>query len=491
MHTSPSKNGFHAVAPAEASSEPVPTFPAQPPSLTDRIARPRDKKGNRLPWSYAYSVPTVDGTPVEKTPLQSGFDIIGQEFPLDAAEVAHFYNHKLLESRGEVGKSLAEETDALACANARATDVNRELDAAWEQQTAPDRQLLAETEAAQRGADRNAAEQFAAAGRDYDPATSDAASLLGVAPIPERVIAARLQMPWTPSETQKPGAVVFGWVVTVILGTMIGLSMGIASSFIPKGNWFGKPFPCGLFLVTGIAAAACAKKAISGSAREASLRYWMGRPASNWLPFAVVSVVVTGGVMLIYALIERQGLMAGVRMQELAKSLSGQTRTDTGSSEWFFFLMALILIFGYALNAYWEGYLSGRADACWNRILDEQQRLVAEEETQHRTDPAFRPALAALSQARVARQERAQLEARIAAQTAERDTKQLPVQDGLSETARYRIQEARDQFHAAQETYDALFAIAKQKAAGSESLWSRLRPRRSRRPHGSLRESRG
>ena len=122
----------------------------------------------------------------------------------------------------------------------------------------------------------------------------------------------------------------------------------------------------------------------------------------------------------------------------------------------------------------WEGHLSGRYDACLNRIRREQERLFREEDTAW-PNPGVQAALEAISYVNQLLHIKAGLEARIAAQIAALDAKRRPVQDELSDNALQRVQEAVDQVDGTQETFDAMFADAKARCEEGDSLWQRLR----------------
>ena len=86
----------------------------------------------------------------------------------------------------------------------------------------------------------------------------------------ERAVASRHNLPWTQADKTATLHPFIAWTLAIIIGSAIGLSLGIMSGYVPSGNWLAKPLGFVMFQASGIAIAAVSKKAIFLSAREAS-----------------------------------------------------------------------------------------------------------------------------------------------------------------------------------------------------------------------------
>jgi hypothetical protein len=441
----------------------------------DLIHRRRDAQGNRLPWFYAHRIATVDDTPLRETALTGAIDAIRAHSPIDAFELEHCYEQKLRPALRHLIAVRTEEEARLKSYNQKVSDHGEALDREIERVSQDDRNTLAEAERSLNAAHLEAARKVAETGGAYDPEDPTPECALRIPLDTEAVLAAGLGLPWTPADKKVTLPPFFSALLTLIVGGMVGLSLGILSGYVPAGNWLSKPVALTFFGIVGIAAAIFGKWGIRLSAREPSQRYWLGKPWTNWLLFVVISVMVAGTLVTIDSFVEREGLMANFRMQALANALAGQARPEEmGAREWLYFLMAIILTFGYAVNGYWEGYLSGRYDACLNRIQREQVRLYREADTLWRAKPGVQAALEAIARVQKLLQEKRLLEMRVAERTAQLETRRHDTQEEFSEEARRRIQDALDQFNGVQATFDTLFADVKVRCLEGQTLGQRV-----------------
>jgi hypothetical protein len=476
----------------DGNPETVPT-PGGAHRAQDALTRLRDKWGNRLPWFYSYSVPLIEDVPLARTPLASAAAHIRERLPIVGGDLEHFYDHKLRPALRRLVAVTDAELSRLEEANARAASLDLALDAEEVVANAADREALALREAALPDAHAEAAGKVATTGGHYDPENPAPEAVLRITREQEGPLAAILQLPWTPSDNHALLPAAVGWGVTIIVGAMIGVPLGILSGMVPVGNPLGRPALLAFFLAVGQAAAIAGKWAVKHASREASLRYWLGRAAGNWLPLTLFSVLTALGLLVIDSLVEREGLMASVRLRDLAAGLTGAQGT-AGGQEWLYFLMAIIVTFGYVLNAWWEGWLSGRRDACLNRVRDEQERRFVIADMAWRSRPEVQAALEAVAKVRRLLAEMAVLGQRITARTAAIEGKRLTHQPGLDEAARRRIQDAYDQLCGTQATFDTRFEEARLRVEGSGSWWQdflrhlgflprvKLRHRESKRP---------
>lgn len=119
------RNGAHA----DASFDTAPgrhavTAPVPDAVPHDLLTRLRDKWGNRLPWGSAFSIPTVDETPLEQTPLAPALRVIEAQLPGRASTLHHLYNVKLLDAGRRFRDVLAEEWAWLDARNQDAAQHN-------------------------------------------------------------------------------------------------------------------------------------------------------------------------------------------------------------------------------------------------------------------------------------------------------------------------------------------------------------------------------
>ena len=433
---------------------------AEPHKETDQIARNRDAHGNRLPWAYAGSPVLVDDVDAYQTDMKRIIAEVDTHDPIAGAELGHFYNQRLLPTLRRLVAVHEDAEKGTAQARAQAEAHNRFLDEQDAEINRDDRNTLAHTEAALPDAHAQAGVAVARTGGEYDPASLTPESALRLRTESLESLAGELRLPWTPTDKHATLVPALAWLCSVMVGTLIGVSIALASKWVPSGNWFARPVPLAVCVGAGLAAAVFGKWFVKLSARAVGERFWLGLPATNWGPLAALSFVVTGGVVTMDACVEREGLMAGVRLQETLARAAGGGHAAAGS-EALFFLMAMILTFGYAGTAWWEGYLSGRNAPCLNRLRHAQETRFALAEDARRGDGAVQNALEAVAAVNRLRHWQDALAARIAERKAALDAQRVPVPDGVSPDGLRRIQDAVDQMNHAQAEFDGLLAEAK------------------------------
>jgi len=457
---------------------------------TDPLTRRRDKHGNRLPWYYSHAVPTVEDIPLEQTPYAEAIQHMRQRLPIAAAELHAYYDHKLRPALRRVNTLKAQLENKLTRNQDQLAWHNAELDTRWEAETVDDRTALTQQEEALSAAHEEAARRVTVDGGNYDPLNPSADLVLHPYLEDERALASRLNLPWSPGDRERPVVLHPGvsLALTGLVGSMIGISLAIAAHFVPASQPFARPIPLTFFAGVGIAAATGAKWAIKKTAREAAIGYWAGRSRWHWLGFGTFSAVLALTVLIIDSLIEREGLMAGVRLQAMASAFSGKSETE--SKEGLYLLMAVVLTFGYVLHAWCEGIVTGRFDGFWNRVQAERERLRRDHDASRRGTPTAQNALEALAHVAELQRRCAHLTDRIAAAAARRDAALLTKREALTDEENRQLQDALDQLHGTQATFDSLFQHAKHRCEGSfwQRLWALFSPsqhhrhRENRRP---------
>ncbi len=441
--------------------------------VLDPVNRRRDRHGNRLPWFYSHAVPTVEDVPLERTPYADAVAAIRERLPIAAAELHAHYDHKLRPAVRRLNALNVELESRVTAGNDDVERHNADLDARWDAETQADRAALALAEDALAIAHEEAGHRVAEDGGTYDPENPSPDLVLRPYLEDERAIAARLSLPWSPGDRERHVVLhpAVGLALTGLVGGMIGVSLAIAAHFVPASQPFARPVPLAALAAVGIAAATGAKWAIKKSARESAVGYWAGRSRWHWLGFGVFSGLLALTVLVIDSLIEREGLMAGVRLQAMASTFSGKGGGE--SKESLYLLMAVVLTFGYVLHAWCEGIVAGRFDGCWNRVQAERERLRREHDQSRRSTASAQVALEAL--ATVAEQKRrcGHRERRIGVATARRDAERRTLRDGLTPEERLRLQDAVDQLCGTQATFDSLLEDARRRCEGG--FWDRLR----------------
>lgn len=471
--------GVRIVTPGAGSPGPAPH---------DLLTRLRDKWGNRLGWASVFSIPTVEDVPLAETALAPGLRVLEVQMPLRASTLHHFYDEKLRAALRRFRRVLAEETDRLAESNAFAAGRNagimteqKALEGERDAATLADRQALTALEdgpVAEAHAD--AAEKVAAAGGVYDPNDPSEVSVLRHGRTALEVVAARLGLPGPHGDAHAHLPGWLGWALTGLVGTLVGLSLGIVTHVLEADTLSRHLEMAASFAVLGFGLATAAKWAVRGAWYRVGQDYYLGCPRSKWGVMLAGAFLRSVFVLAVDVVMERQGLLALMQLQADTQALTGHGAGRSLLDELVSWAVPLVVTLAYLYCAGDAGYLAGRREEVRNRLAARQEEDFAGADAARRADSAAQAALRALSVVREMLRRWAVLTARIAALAAPFDAKfatlegeRLPERKEMDEAARRRVQDALDNFQGAQLTFDMMWEEAVGDCEGVGGGWGR------------------
>lgn len=467
-------------------------------ALHDLITRNRDYLGNRKGFCYAYNPATVDDTLIERSPLIGAIEVIREHCPGRAAQLEHYYNNKLLAAERRLYDVRLAEQLKLQQYNTRAIKENTDIDALVKsleedkaQAIAQHRQTFDSMNNSLSEAHKSAGEKMAGVGAPYDPANPTASSLFDISLNRMRAVAAELKLPWSPENTKPLLHTYLSWALSIVVGVMIGLSLGIMAQFLHPDTIAREMLPVLLFAIIGSAAAILGRAAIKYGHKQAAERSYLGLPWYHRIGVLLCALAVDVAVLCIDSTLEQQGLLATVRFQNAINSLSGAA--GSSSSQAIYFLCAVVLSLGYTTCAAWEGYMAGRQEAITNLVHARCEEIIEEK----KGDAAVAEALSAIAQVNALRYQITELESRISRpydqKVAQLQSRRLPVLDDLPLNSKERVQDAIDNFNGAQNEFDAameavlrgcenpprasIISLLKRKAARRKEAHDRIRQR--------------
>lgn len=476
-------------APAESAAPAKEEF-----AFHDLKTRNRNGRGDREPWSYTYGIPTTDAdeTPLEQTPLIGALKVIEAILPGRASTLHHYYNRKLGLAQKRQKEVRAEEEAALARRNAQAAEFNAALDrmqaAMRGQQEAAirsDRDALAALDEPLRQAHDAAAERVARTGGLYDSTDPTETSVLRYTPRALEEVAPDLGLPGPHGDARAHLPGWLGWFLTIAVGVFIGMSLGIITHVLHANiGYLERNWPATLVCaVLGIAISA----AIKWGTRV--LWYLVGQDLTlrvstrRWRTVLTLAAAGTLTFGACDAAAERQGLLALAQVDSATRALSAGSTAPSSSSMDVAVLwcVALLVTVAYLTCAGVEGYLKGRQEEVLNLVHSRQQSEFTETDTRIRAEETTQDALHAIATVRGLRHRQSLLTTRIAETAAPFDQKiaaleaqRLPERQPMDEQAHRRYQDALDNLHGTQATFDGMFEEALGTAEASSSVWRRL-----------------
>ena len=451
----------------------------------DLIPRRRDRFGNRFLWRWVMGVPVAEDRPLADTPLAGVLGGLAAHQPLRAHFLHHFYDQRLRESVRRLAAVRAEEEERLAgertrvaatheAAQRRLAVLRREREAVDD--PGGDRaRRMASLAADLSAAQASAAEKAARAGGHFDPAADDDAAVVRLSPPTLERLAAQEGLPWVQGDAGALLPAWLSWGTTVLVGIMIGLSLGIMGGLLPVDAITRHGAMAGLCALIGFAAAALGKQAVTLAHRQASERASRGLAWPARATFVLLALALDAAVVLIDSVVEREGLLANMRLRDMTAALSGGSPGD-GAQAGLYFCAAVLVNLGYIVSSAWEGYFKGRHHFVRCRLLALQQAAAEAAEAERRGRPEVQAALTAAAGARRAEAALKALEALPVALDAEiaRLESAGPPEPGLPTEALRRIQDAWDDVCGCQLTFDGLLEGALADHARRGRWWRRL-----------------
>lgn len=476
MNTSNSSNGTHPsiisadrgsssagplTANAEGSARPSPSVASSDSDVTrayvDRLARARDRHGNRLPSSAIYHDPYPDARTVEGTGLEPLLREISADRPARAAWLRHFYEDRLIPAICRFARVRDEAEAELERYNARATALNQKIDAEQERLHSeadaaadPQRQKLEARIEGLQQLQQDAAAKVAAIGRPYDPDVPNERDILHVEPVSLAELAGKSNVP-LPELDQKdllPDWLV--WLFTAAIGTMMGLSFGIIGGFLDPDELSRQWVVVFGLSVLGFGPAAFSRKAVLLFHRQAAERSYRGLSTSQRWSFLAGALAFDLGILAIDVLLEREGLLKLGRMSAGINGLSGEAAGPTETpAVWYVVPLAITL--GYIAYAAWEGYLKGRRGLVLNRLIASQLEAHRAATADHLARPETQAAVRGVVAVKMALRDIAEGKRQVDAlqqpfldRIAKLEAGRLPILDALTLEQCARIQDALD-----------------------------------------------
>ncbi len=477
------------VAPSEVRSNmPVVAQTVEARNTNSLLTRLRDKWGNRLPESFAASVPFLPNKPLEESPLASTFAVIAAERPGQAGRLAALYE-RLMQALDRLIAVRAEEEAQIEACNGRVmsrkaaiSGEQARLEAARDAVQPEVRSDLKDIEPVLAAAHEEATHKVAATGGTYDPDMPSDACVLRHAHKPQEVAAAHLRLPWIPGDAVYAWVHRLSWALTLLVGAWIGLSIGFVTGIVHPGS-LDREWPQAVLLfVLGQVVSVPAYLGIFHTFRIATQRYYLDHKPLSWAPFAALGVAASLAIVCLCANTDRLGLVHLIQLNDATAALDGQQHTS--ANDMGYWLVALLVSVPFAIATAAEAYLSGRRTAVPNRIEAERHDHFQQTDTARRAEPVVQEALRVIAYVNeiLRRQSalRTQLDAgeapftrKLDALTAESGS--LQETHALDDAALRRIQDAHDNAQWAQLWLDFEIEWALDECEPSHSFWRRLR----------------
>jgi hypothetical protein len=467
------------------------------------LRQERDAKGNGQGREFAPDPSVVDQAPLEDTPLPRALDVIASRFPGEASRLHHAYDRKVLPQGVSYRQAIQEELARLDARNRAAQEANADLEeraaalaARREEALAPSNQRIQGLLDALAAARQEAAVACAKTGGSFDPAMpSDDCVLFHRRPSLQQM-AANLGRPWAWSRNSGPSAALWAYM-TLVVGAMVGVGLVLASGIV-SADLVAKRWPIALIAaMVGFGLAAGGKHAILRSFHRVGQYRYSGPPRDYTLAL-VVAIATFLIILAADVAVECGGLLARVRVEQSLSALSGNGHSGSlTAGEYLFWIMGMVITFGYLVCAASVGYEQGRRDEIGAQLLAEQERQFFGVDQQRRQDPMVMEALAKLGQVRLfehqikeTRQQAAEASSPYQRQIERLYGERRQVAESLSPEAVHRIQDARDNHVGAQVAFDKALEAALRQAepmgeaapATGRSWFSRLTDKRRQAP---------
>jgi len=433
----------------------------------DPLTRSRDKWGNPVPRVEVFlAPPATDDKPLQETPLQGALDVVAAHSPGRAAWLHHFYNHRVLPALERVQDVSREEWERLFKANAEVERLNAalaarqaDLETERDDATRADREAILALDGPVSKAHSIAADRVSKAGGSYAPQNPSEGCVLRHERLDERAIAGREGICFPEDNARVKLSHTTALVLSGLVGTMIGTSVGIIAGVLHAAR-LGSELPqLGACAALGTGAALAGGRWVKGIFYESANLRAQGKPTSSWAPALALGVLAGAAIVGLEAVVEQMGLLKLAALQ----NAFGGAHAGGGVYLAVGMLFALPYIGAYAYTGWAEGTNAGSLNRI--RAIRETEFLALDSEVRSR--PAVQSALEAIAGVVDLNRQKGALEARIAKAAAPFDAEIAACESGkrepqreLETSARWRIQDAYDNWNGAHLLFDRQFEEA-------------------------------
>ncbi len=324
------------------------------------------------------SIPHSD-LPFEQTPLNALFDIPDID-KVGVMELATYLNYRLLPKLWQADKAVLEIERNIQARNERAVKVNQPImvrlndlekikDDLLKQQVDRNKAYLKSRESAI----SRFAESAAKIGLFIDPK-----ELVLTIP-PEECLkdiaahAAKEKLPHCPEENDLFWSPTTEFILLVLIGTAIGLSIGAVAGMVHLNMIAKEPAPALVGSGFGIAVAMYIGRGIKALWRSASEEYYLGNP---WKMRAASAFAITFATTVLESVVDLNGLMAQRNLHAAVQATSGHAPISSGPGVTILFLCGAILSVSYSIYMAMSGWRKSRKAAANQISLSmEQDRL--------------------------------------------------------------------------------------------------------------------
>lgn len=366
----------------------------------DRVARRRDDRGNPIPFSIAYIPPISGSRDLEVSELRHVIDQVRAVDPLQAAQIGYHYQEKLRSAYERLQDERREVQEELEEAQGRSISLSNEirpivedLERRQEEAMAQPLAKLDELMALLDEAHGVAADRVPETGGSYDPTNPTEDTVIRVTRKAPAVIADFLQLPWGPSVAafKLPSWLV--WLMTIVSGTLIGISLGILAGFIE--DLFSDIPMLAFWIVLGQVPAIGIRKAIGWSFFTFSESFYLRQPRRKQISWFLAAILVFCSTLTTAIAVDMHGIFKLAQFQAL---LSGSEAERISAIV--MLCLAAVILLGYAFHAAYDGIICGRNDAIENSIAAETDRDFETRSENRRSQPVVQEALRALNHVR-------------------------------------------------------------------------------------------
>jgi len=455
----------------------------------DRIHRRRDDRGNRIPFGIAY-IPPISGTKdLDETQLLLLLDRIEPVEQVKAPYLRSLYQDRLRPAFLRFQSVRSEVEHEHSILKARSVSRDKEVDPIVTK-LENDREEALEEPVEKLNNHRGslfdahaiAADNVSAAGGNYDPENPTEDSVVRVSRLTQQEAADRLQLPWGPTVYALKLPTWLVWVMTVLCGSLSGISVGILAGFIE--DLFADIPKLLTWALLGQAAAMAMRKAIGWAFFCFAESLYLKRPRRQQVSWFTAALIVFIALLLSVMTVDCYGILKLARFQSL---LSGADELPIPAfAMW---CMAAFLTLGYLVYSAYDGVVHGRADAIENAIAAEIERDFVERSEARRDLPVVKEALRSLNLVRRGMSAVAAAEAKVAAITetfaqriAKEDARRISYPDELSLEQKYRVQDALDNLVGCQIEFDSVLASVLGVARPSGRMKPRTTPSQDDQP---------